>query len=91
MDGCLVRKPTERAAMLLGSLQAACNLGVIKEDLGVSVTVVVSMFETEMNVHGAPSNWNDYFREHDVVHFHSFSLSAGRHHSEAAGPRLRTA
>ena len=71
VDGCLVRKPTERATMLLGSLQAACNLDVIKEDLGVSVTVVVSMCETEMNVHGAPSNWNDYFREHDVVHIHS--------------------
>ena len=37
--------------MLLGSLQAACSLGVIKEDLGVSVTVVVSMCETEMNVY----------------------------------------
>ena len=24
----------------------------------------------EMNVHGAPSNWKDYFREHDVVHIH---------------------
>ena len=53
---------------LIGSLQAACNLGVIKEDLRMSVTVVVSMCETEMNVHGAPSNWNDYFREHNVVH-----------------------
>ena len=70
VDCCLVCKPTERAAMLLGSLQAACNLGVIKEDLGVSVTVVVSMCETEMNIHGAPSNWKDYFREHDVVHIH---------------------
>ena len=70
VDGCLFCKPTERAAMLLGSLQAACNLGVIKEDLGVSVTVVVSMCETEMNIHGAPSNWKDYFREHDVVHIH---------------------
>ena len=70
VDGCLVCKPTERAAMLLGSLQAACNVGVIKEDLGVSVTAVVSMCETDMNVHGAPSNWNDYFREHDVVHIH---------------------
>ena len=68
VDGCLVYKPTEREAMLLGSLQAACNSGVIKEDLGMSVTVVVSMCETEMNVHGAPSNWKDYFREHDVVH-----------------------
>jgi hypothetical protein len=56
--------------MLLGSLQAVCNLGVIKEDLGVSVTVVASMCETDMNVHGAPSNWKDYFREHDVVHIH---------------------
>ena len=35
--------------MLLGSLQAACNLDVIKEDLGVSVTVVVSMCESERN------------------------------------------
>ena len=38
VDGCLVCKPTERASVLLGSLQAACNLDVIKEDLGVSVT-----------------------------------------------------
>ena len=70
MDGCIVCKPTEKAAILHGSLHAACNLGIIKEDLGVSVTVVVSMCETEMNAHGAPSNWNDYFREHDVVHIH---------------------
>ena len=48
VDGCLVCKPTERATMLLGSFQAACNLDVIKEDLGVSVTKVVSMCETEM-------------------------------------------
>ena len=48
--------------MLLGSLQAACNLGVVKEDLGVSVTVVVSLCESEMDVHGAPSNWKDCFR-----------------------------
>ena len=70
VDGCLVCKPTERATMLLGSFQAACNLDVIKEDLGVSVTKVVSMCETEMNVHGAPSNWKDYFCEHDLVHIH---------------------
>ena len=70
VDGCLVCKPTERASVLLGSLQAACNLDVIKEDLGVSVTVVVSMCETEMKPHGAPSNWKDYFSEHDVVHIH---------------------
>ena len=47
-----------------------CNLDVIKEDLGVSVTVVVSMCETEMDVHGAPSNWKDYFCEHDLVYIH---------------------
>ena len=70
VDGCLVCKPTERASVLLGSLQAACNLDVIKEDLGVSVTVVVSMCETEMQSHGAPSNWKDYFSERDVVHIH---------------------
>ena len=70
VDGCLVCKPTERATMPLGSLQAACNLDVIKEDLGVSVTVVVSRCETEMNAHGAPSNWKDYFCEHAVVHIH---------------------
>ena len=70
VDGCLVCKPAERASVLLGSLQAACNLDVIKEDLGVSVTVVVSMCETEMKPHGAPSNWKDYFSEHDVVHIH---------------------
>ena len=70
VDGCFVCKPTERASVLLGSLQAACNLDVIKEDLGVSVTVVVSMCETEMQSHGAPSNWKDYFSERDVVHIH---------------------
>ena len=70
VDGCLVCRPTERAALLLGSLQAACNLDVIKEDVGLSVTVVVSMCDTEMNVHGAPSNWKDYFCKHDVVHIH---------------------
>ena len=62
--------PTDRAALLLGSLQAACHLGVIKEELGVSVTVVVSMCDTDMNVPGAPSNWQNYFRDQDVVHFH---------------------
>ena len=46
VDGCLVCKPTERAALLLGSLQAACHLEVINEELGVSVTVVVSMCDT---------------------------------------------
>ena len=61
-------KPTDRAALLLGSLQAACHLGVIKEELGISVTVVVSMCETEMNVPGAPPNWQKYFRDQDVVH-----------------------
>jgi len=70
VDGCLVCRPTERAALLLGSLQAACNLDVIKEDVGLSVTVVVSMCDTEMNVHGAPSNWKGYFCKHDVVHIH---------------------
>ena len=70
VDGCLVCQPTERASVLLGSLQAACNLDVIKEHLGVSVTVVVSMCETEMQSHGAPSNWKDYFSERDVVHIH---------------------
>ena len=86
VDGCLVCKPTERASVLLGSLQAACNLDVIKEDLGVSVTVVVSMCETEMKPHGAPSNWKDYFSEHDVVHIHCQLDDI-----EAAGPRLGTA
>ena len=66
--GCVICKPTDRAALLLGSLQAACHLGVIKEELGVSVTVVVSMCETDMNVPGAPSNWQKYFRDQDVVH-----------------------
>ena len=70
VDGCLVCKPTERASVLLGSLQAACNLDVIKEDLGVSVTVVVSMCDSEMQTHGAPWNWKDYFSERDVVHIH---------------------
>ena len=59
-----------RAALLRGSLQAACHREVLKEELGVSVTVVVSMCDTEMNVPGAPSNWHSYFHAQDVVHIH---------------------
>ena len=58
------RKGGYAAWQLAGRLQ----LGSHQRRFGMSVTVVVSMCETEMNVHGAPSNWKDYFREHDVVH-----------------------
>ena len=58
------------AALLLGSLQAACNLGVIKEELGVSETVVVSMCDNEMKVQGAPPNWTDCFNEQNVFRIH---------------------
>ena len=51
------RPVTSRAAVLLGSLQAACNLESTKEELGVSITVVVTMCAKEMNVHGAPPSW----------------------------------
>ena len=57
MDGCLLCRPTSRAAVLLGSLQAACNLESIEEELDVSITVVVTMCAKEMNVHGAPPSW----------------------------------
>eukprot|EP00435_Cladocopium_sp_Y103_P023001 s2744_g5.t1 len=68
VDGCLVCTPTEKSALLLGSLQAACNLSVLKEDLGFSVTVVVSMCDAEMRVHGSPANWNAYFSQQNAFH-----------------------
>eukprot|EP00435_Cladocopium_sp_Y103_P022749 s13_g5.t1 len=68
VDGCLICAPTEKSALLLGSLQAACNLSALKEDLGFSVPVVVSMCDAEMKVHGAPANWTAYFNQHNVFH-----------------------
>ena len=68
VDGCLICAPTEKSALVLGSLQAACNLSALKDDLGFSVTVVVSMCDAEMKVHGAPANWTAYFNEHNVCH-----------------------
>ena len=59
LDACLISTPTSQAAGLLGSLHAACNLESIKEELGVSITVVVTMCENEMNVHGAPPSWKN--------------------------------
>ena len=53
--------------MLLGSLQAACKLEIIKEELGVPVAVVVTMCAKEMNVHGAPPSSKDYFKKQNVV------------------------
>ena len=64
MDGCSVCE----GGFAAWQLQAACNLGAIKEELGVSVTVVVSMCDNEMKVHGAPPNWSDDFNEPNVCH-----------------------
>ena len=67
-DACLICSPTSQAAVLLGSLQAACNLVSIKEELGVSITVVVSMCKNEMNIEGAPPCWKKYFKQQNAVH-----------------------
>ena len=68
MDGCLLCRPTSRAAVLLGSLQAACNLESIKEELGVSITVVVTMCAKDMNVRGASASWKDYVKKQIAFH-----------------------
>ena len=47
---------------------AACNLESIKKELGVSITVVVTMCKNEMNVHGAPPSWKNYFKQQRAVH-----------------------
>ena len=42
LDAAVIYRPTDRAALLLGSLKAACSLGDIAETSSLKVTVVVT-------------------------------------------------
>ena len=66
LDAAVIYKPTDRAALLLGSLKAACSLEDIVETTSLKVTVVVTMRAQEMKIAGAPTDWTKYFQEQDV-------------------------
>ena len=61
------QNPTKRASLILGSLQAACNLKEIDDSFGRSVNVVVTMCKDEMKVAGTPSDWSTYFQENNAM------------------------
>ena len=67
VDACVVYAPTRRASLILGSLQAACNLKDIERSLGRKVNIVVTMCENEMKVAGAPADWTAYFHENNAM------------------------
>ena len=68
LDAAVIYNPTDRAALLLGSLKAACSLEDIVETTSLKVTVVVTMCAQEMQITGAPTDWTKYFEEQDVFH-----------------------
>ena len=68
VDAAVVYNPTDRAALLLGSLKAACSLEDIVETTSLKVTVVVTMRAQEMQITGAPTDWAKHFQEQDVFH-----------------------
>ena len=67
LDACVVYAPTRHASLILGSLQAACNLKDIERSLGRKVNIVVTMCENEMKVAGAPADWTAYFHENKAM------------------------
>ncbi|CAK8990523.1 unnamed protein product [Durusdinium trenchii] len=67
LDAAVIYNPTDRAALLLGSLKAACSLEDIVETTSLKVTVVVTMCAQEMQI-TAPTDWTKYFEEQDVFH-----------------------
>ena len=68
LDAAVTYRPTDRAALLLGSLKAACSLEDIVETTSLKVTVVVTMCAQEMKIAGAPTDWTKYFQQQDVFH-----------------------
>ena len=68
LDAAVIYRPTDRAALLLGSLKAACSLEDIVETTSLKVTVVVTMRAQEMQITGAPTDWAKHFQEQDVFH-----------------------
>ena len=66
LDAAVIYRPTDRAALLLGSLKAACSLEDIVETTSLKVTVVVTMCAQEMKIAGAPTDWTKYFQQQDV-------------------------
>ena len=68
LDAAVIYNPTDRAALLLGSLKAACSLEDIVETTSLKVTVAVTMCAQEMQITDAPTDWTKYFLEQDVFH-----------------------
>eukprot|EP00435_Cladocopium_sp_Y103_P013411 s1316_g3.t1 len=69
LDACVVAMPTNDISLLLGSMRSASDLRGIKQELNVSVNVVISVGDMDVRFDGARPDWSNYFAEQGITYF----------------------